>query len=422
MAAKTSSLPYYLVVATGIALCIAPCAMPLSCAGIFYPSIVKYLAVSNATLALYMTVLGLSIAVALPFAGKLMEKYDLRILLSVSVILIGGTLIAMSFFTQVWHWYIAGVPLGIGIAFNLYLAVPTLIGRWFKKRVGFFIGLCMAFTGVGGIIFNSIGGMLIASGPEGWRLAYLVFGIIALVIALPFTLFAIRSFPADKGLLPYGSDEILQEGEAPTAPVLTGVSASRAMRTGPFFALALFAGLATLATVLFQFLPTYAMTFADTAPAIAGAAAVLASSVMLGQALGKIFLGTVNDKSVYYGLAIGIVCGLIGFALMWIIPFGLVAILLAGGFIFGIFYATATVQVPLMTRKVFGTREYSSIYSRISTVAALSAAFGATIWGFLIDISGFNVVFIIAIALIALAGVLGVYVLKAGEKLEHTES
>lgn len=418
---RNKTLSHYLIVATGIVLCLAPSAMPTGCAGIFYPSIIEYLSISKATLAIYQTVLGLSITITLPFIGKLMQRFDLRILLSIGVICSGGTMIAMSFFTAIWMWYVAGVFLGIGVAICLYLAVPTLIGRWFKERVGFFIGLCMAFTGVGGIVFNAIGGMLIASGPEGWRLGYLVFGIICLAISLPFTLFVVRSFPADKGLLPYGEKtEQAENDTAQSSPKVVGVSASQAMRSPVFFALAFFAGFVTLASVYFQFIPTFCASFADSAPAVAAAAATVASAVAFGQAVGKILLGYVNDRNAKVGLFIGIIAGLIGFTMLWFLPTVVVALYVAA-FLYGMFYALSTVQVPLMTRLTFGMREYSAIYSRISMVAALAVALGATMWGVLIDVIGFYWIHAILIGMALIAGVLGLYVFKAGKKLEMTE-
>lgn len=416
---KSVSLSHYLIVATGIVLCLAPSAMPTGCAGIFYPSIMGYLEISKATLAIYQTILGLSIAVTLPFIGRLMERFDLRIMLTIGASCSGITMIAMSFFNAIWQWYIAGFFLGVGVAICLYLAVPTLIGRWFKERVGFFIGLCMAFTGVGGVVFNALGGVLIASGPDGWRLGYLVFGIICLAITLPFTIFAVRSFPSDKGLLPFEKGNATEK-KVPTSLAPTGVSASKAMRTPVFFALAFFAGFVTLASVYFQFIPTYCASFSDVAPMIAAAGATAASAVALGQALGKILLGSVNDKSPRIGLAIGIVAGIIGFLLLWFAPTQIV-LLYIGAFLFGMFYALATVQVPLVTRLTFGMREYSQIYSRISMVAALAVALGATLWGVLIDVIGFYWIHAILIGMAVVAALLGMYVFKAGSKLEHTE-
>lgn len=203
---KKSFFPY-LVVATGIVGCFAPCALALSCAGIYFTPVSEALGVGRGVFALYLTIMLLSTTFSLPFLGKLMESKDLRVVLSAAVILIGVPLICMSFFNQVWQFYIAGAFMGVGLAVLLILAVPTLVNRWFRKNVGFFIGLCMAFTGIGGVVFNLVGGALIASGPDGWRMGYLVFGVIALVLALPFTLFCVRSYPSDMGLDPVGAEE-----------------------------------------------------------------------------------------------------------------------------------------------------------------------------------------------------------------------
>lgn len=417
MSTGKKSLFPYLVVATGIACCIGPSALAFSCAGIFYTPVSEALGVGRGVFTIYMTILCLAMTITLPFAGKLLEKKDVRVLLSAAVVLVGGSMVAMSAFQQVWQFYIAGAFIGVGEAFLLYLAVPTLINRWFSKRVGFFIGLCMAFTGIGGVIFNPIGGALIASGPDGWRMGYLVFGIVALVIALPFTLFCIRSHPSDMGLQPVGYDEAAQSSDV--QPVITGVSSGVAMKAAAFYLLALFAGIINLCTVIYQFLPSYATSLGDRLPEIAAISATLASAAMLGQAVGKVALGAINDRSVYGGMVVGLGCGLAGLALMWLIP-GSVAVMLAGGFLFGVFYASATVQVPLMTRTVFGSREYSNIYSRISMVASLCAAFAATLWGFLIDATGFDYVFILGIAAIVVIFIAGVLALKSGSTLVHT--
>ena len=51
--------------------------------------------------------------------------------------------------------------------------------------------------------------------------------------------------------------------------------------------------------------------------------------------------------------------------------------------IFGAFYATAVVLVPVIVRQSFGSRDYSVIYSRVSTVFNLIAAFASMIWAWI---------------------------------------
>lgn len=208
----------FLIVACGIVITCVPCALVLSCAGIYFTPVANYFGVSKAEVSLYFSILNVAMMITLPVAGKLMSSMDLRVVLSACVVIDGVTLAAMSAIDAVWQFYIAGIALGIGTAPLIYMAVPTLINAWCKKKVGFFIGLCMAFTGIGGVIFNPVGTALISTGPDGWRTGYLVFAALVLVITLPFTLFVIRSKPADKGLAPYGADEVVEESGAPATP------------------------------------------------------------------------------------------------------------------------------------------------------------------------------------------------------------
>ena len=76
-------------------------------------------------------------------------------------------------------------------------------------------------------------------------------------------------------------------------------------------------------------------------------------------------------------------------------------------------YATAVVLVPVICRQSFGTREYSVIYSRVSTVFNLIAAFAAMIWAWLGSSFGFTVEFIVALAMLVVILLLGLYIFKA---------
>jgi MFS family permease len=412
----------YLIVAAGIAMQIGPSALAFSCAGIFYTPVSEALNVGRGVFALYMTFVMLSMAITLPFAGKILASVDSRICLSVSTVFVGVAIIAMSFYTQVWMFYISGVFIGVGEAFLIYLAVPTLLNRWFKKNVGFFLGLCMAFTGIGGVIFNPVGGAIIASGPEGWRTAYLVFGVLSLVIALPFTLFVVRDHPSDKGLLPYGDDGEAAATATDAAPkaAVPGVSASKAMRSPVFYAAALFCAFVNLCCIAAQYFPSYASSFADTAPEIAALAAILASAAMAGQAIGKVLLGIINDRKMIAGILTGLLSGIVSAVAMWFVPL-VPAVILGGAFLFGIFYASGAVSVPLLAREVFGLRDYTNIYARIAFVGSMVSAAGPPIWGFIIDGAGFDVFWIAVLLGLILALPLSFFALQGSKRLWKAE-
>ncbi len=412
--ARGSKLPYYLVVVTCVILCFAPSALAFSCSVIFFAPVAAYLGVPITAFAVTMTITGLAVLVALPVAGKLLEAYDARVILSAAVVLVGGGLLWRSFAQGLWEFYVSAAFIGLGVAVTLYLAAPTMIARWFRDRVGFFVGLCMAFSGVGGVVFNGIGGVLIASGPEGWRTAFLIFG---LGRSLPFTLFAVRSRPADRGLAPFTSHASAPE-EPSAEPVLEGVSSKRAMRTSTFYIVAAFAGLITLVSVALNYWPSYVSSFEGIYPATAGAVVWIASVCMVGTALGKIIIGSLCDRNIRYGLIFGMACGLAGLAMMWLLP-GFVGCIAVGGFLFGVCFAASVVLVPLLVRYVFGSLDYTVIYARVSMVSALASAFGAIFWGLLVDGPGFNMVFIISLALVVGCLLAGLTAIRARKGLTY---
>ena len=417
---KTGGFHYaFAIVAACIAMTCLPCALVLSCAGIFFTPVSTFFGVPKATFTLYFSIVNLAMMVTLPVWGKVLSKTDLRASLSVAAVLCGAGLIGMSACQAMWQFYVCGAVLGAGVAPFIYLAVPTLVNAWCVKRVGFFVGLCMAFTGIGGVIFNPIGTALINSGAEGWRTAYLVFGVITLVGTLPFTLLVVRNRPEDKGLAPYGADEAACRAEgagAQAAPVASGMSAPDAMRTPAFFALAAFCGIITLNQTIYQFLPSYAQSFADTMPSVAAASGIVASAAMAGQAVGKVILGAVNDRSVRLGIGLGIGAGAVGVTVMWLVP-GVLALLLVGAFLFGVVYAMTTVQTPLLVRTVFGSADYTNIYSRVSMVGSLMGTVAAVFWGFVCDSAGgYPLMFVLGYVCMAACLVLALFSLRWKER------
>ena len=357
------------------------------------------------------------VAMTLPVAGKLMGRLDLRALLSACVALCAAGCAGMGLSCEMWQFYVCGALMGVGLAPLLYLAVPTLINAWFARRVGFFVGLCMAFTGIGGVIFNPVGTALIASGPEGWRTAYLAFAAIILVGTLPFTALVVRGEPQDKGLVPFGAGGVVPTGDGgPTVAGAAGgpgtgggLTLAEALRTPAFLAVMAFSGLITLNQNIYQFLPSYATSFADSLPAVAAASGVVASACMGGQAVGKVLLGIINDRSVRAGICLGVGSGVVGLTLMWLVP-GELALLLAGAFLFGIAYAMTTVQTPLLTRTVFGGADYTNIYSKITMVGALMGTVSAVAWSFVVDSAGgYPLMFVLGYVLLLGCGALALF-------------
>ena len=102
-------------------------------ASLFLTPVSEDLGVGMGQLTLYLSVSSIAMMVFLPFAGKIMGKYDIRIVLIVSILLQGGAFALFGMMNSVWGWYLLAIPLSVGSVLVTQLAGPVLINQWFKK-------------------------------------------------------------------------------------------------------------------------------------------------------------------------------------------------------------------------------------------------------------------------------------------------
>ncbi|QGF22421.1 MFS transporter [Raineyella fluvialis] len=406
------SIRHTLVVVTGCMLTLGCSALAFSTWGLFQPLVAEKLGVTQPQFAGYITVMYLTMTAMSPLAGKVLQGFDIRLVLSAAALLVAGGFLLMSVATSIWVFYLAGIVMGAGTIFILWLAVPTLINRWFARRAGLLIGVCMAFTGVGGALWSAVFTVLTKSGWDFHGL-YRLWAVIALLTSLPFTLFAVRGRPADVGLLPYGTDL----GATGKAPAPRGLSAAQAMRSPVFYALCLGAGVINIAVLIAMQFPAYAKTLTDVPWDRVVVGGVMSSLMMTGQAIGKVTIGLVADRSPRNALLFAVSAAVAGVLLCWL-GAGSLPLLYTGAFIFGFFYATALVLVPVLARTVFGVREYPIIYSRVSMVFNLIAAFASVFWATLGTRFGFSAVFGVGLALLAVVLLTCGYVVRSARAVQ----
>ena len=363
------------------AICLSSVTFSFNTAGIFYTPVGNDLGIDPGRFGTYMSVQYLAMSLSMIFGGKVLHRFNARVVLSVCVAVVSIGLLCMSSFNALWQFYCVAVPVGAANSVLLYLMVPTMIDRWFQRRVGFFVGIALCFTGIGAIIFNPVGGVLIEN--FGWRAAYAAFGAMSAIIGLPCAAFIIRNSPQDKGCLKYG-----QTGEktlsSDSASEVAGATFSQAIRTPALYLVALYAGVADMGLTLNYYLPSHASTLGYATLAVSG----MASAVMVGQLAGKLILGMLNDISVRLGVSAAALSGALGIAILTFLGQTSIFMLYIGAFFFGVFFASTTVTTSLMTRGIFGSRDYERIFSVVAAVASFSSAFSSALWSALIEGTG----------------------------------
>ncbi len=383
----------------------------LGCAGVFFPPVCSELGFGVGELLIFFTILQIATMIMMPLVGKLLPKLNIRILLSVCFIVCNASVALMSQFTALWQWYIAGALMGLAGAFVFLVPATILINNWFQQKAGFALGFAMAFSGVAGVIFNPIIAYFITT--FGWRTAYLMVAGISALLVLPFTLFVFRFQPEDMGLKPYGYEESTTEPPA-AATALPGVPADKAIKSLSFVMMFLLAGFIALPTGFNMHMPT----FADSIGMTTAFGASMVSAIMIGNVSSKLLIGWMNDIIGIFKVT------LISVMIAAAVFIGLVffqhspAILLALCVFLGITNGMTSVGIPLLVRSLFGSRDYTAIFSYINIGLCLVNAFGVTIIGFMYDHGGsYNPTFILGVVVCALTVLLLVLAFAGKRKL-----
>lgn len=388
----------YLIVLTFVVTSFGPLSLGLSCAGLFFTPVANEFAVNPGTVSYYFSFMYIASIITLPFLGKLLASQDARVFTSSAIFIMAFALVAQSLTQEIWQYLICGMMVGVAVTMLLFLAPSTIINRWFKIRSGFFVGLTMAFTGVGGVVWNAIGGVLLNS--LGWRSTLLAFAGLALVLGLPFATLVLRSKPADKGLLPFGVDgsEACQAAFAEE-----GVDAPHAFKSVAFLLLCAFAFLLNFGMYAYQMFPSYmsSLPLSATLPLLGATAASVA---MAGQTIGKLVLGSVGERNPGVVVVVAIGLGALGLIVITLCTQSQLALLL-GVALYGVYYALTNVMMPVLTRRFFGVKDYSVIYSRISMAASIGIVVSTFVWGTVVKMLGYAPMFFGIVICLVLAAV-----------------
>lgn len=180
---------------------------------------------SRSALSLGITAYMLVSALAMPFVGRLADRYDLRWIMGVGAVVGAVGLALMSVISSPWQLFLVyGVVFALGNAGMSNPVVSVMIVRWFPTRRGVANSVAVSGNAIGQLV---IVGLLAQSLVRfGWRLSYAALGLANLVMLAPIVMAAVRSAqpsPASSAApvtrAPAGQDG----GPAEDSPLLTSL-------------------------------------------------------------------------------------------------------------------------------------------------------------------------------------------------------
>ena len=393
---------WYVVAACFVMLC---CSVGIAwnCLSQFIKPICDDLGYSRSQVALVQTILyGVNLCMSL-LAGKTFKTFKLSTLLKVGTFILPLGWIMFSMGNTILWFYLASAISTLGIFCIGMMPSSIIINNWFHEKVGTVMGLTFMGSGFGGMLFNSVCGVLLTH--FTWRTTFMIFAGIIFVLVAPCTFFIIKVTPQEKGLLPYGQKAVASDNK----PELTGLTFKETLGTVRFWAVA---GCLVLYGIPSNMLTQtvsphlsdigYSLTFA------ANMAAVFMGSL----AVGKLLLGMIFDKAgVRAGAMLVFACAIVSLTGLYnsASPFMLIPAAVGCG----LACSFGTVGLPLITRDFFGNRDYTAIYGLISASNSLGGMLSPIYSNGIFEAAGsYNPAYLIGIGLVAAVAIVMFFALS----------
>ena len=150
-----------------------------------------------------------------PFAAALIQRYGMRRIVAVALVLIVLGLGLSTAMTTVWQlWLYWGLLTGLGTGLTAMVLGATVANRWFVQSRGLVIGILTASSATGQLAFLPLAAMIADN--AGWRMA-IIPAVIACAVAALLMLLLGRDHPSDLGLPAYGETKIAPPPPPPSS-------------------------------------------------------------------------------------------------------------------------------------------------------------------------------------------------------------
>ena len=329
-------------------------------------------------------------AAAAPVVGTLMDRYGGRWLMAVGGLISGAGFICLGQardFTQ--FMLVRWLLISPGDSFMGSMVVNVSISRWFVRMRGRALAIAGMGHGLAKVCMPVAAATLMLY--VGWRGAWVVFGVFALLLVVAPALLFMRRSPEEMGLLPDGGPVGVKEAVATSHKrqrhtKRTGAdnvewSRSEALRTPVFWLIASTFGVAQIGVTGLN-LHVFSYVTDQGHPTLVAASVMSIIAVM--QFSTPIVWGTLADR-MDNGILNMAKCALQGAGLLLALSLPGLAPLYAGFFIYGIGMGGTAILAETIWADFFGRISLGKIRGMGSLVTSVFSAGGPPFFGILFD-------------------------------------
>ena len=375
-----------------IGACLAQCALLgilVNCVSVLLAAVQNDLGMAMTQISAYHTLKSLACAASAAFLSALFFRMNKGAFMGLCIggVVLGHLMLVINPTGLMW-WASAVV---IGVAYSTCgICVPVVLGQWFPKNAGFATGVALAFSGIGGVLFNPIASKLITA--YGWRSAIVIMSIITAAIAIPGVVLAFGKKP------PVYEEEAPAAAKKVQAQAETAADSSLAKKLFPLCQLALASG--TVVVMFYNYISSYATGLGYSLEV----GATMASMVMAGNVAGKLIFGAACDKfGVWKSMQVNFLV-LVGSMLCFLLLDNFLPALYLASLLLGSVYGINMIAVSRGCVQAYGqegSKKYIGTHTSLNSALSTGCSF---LVGPLYDATGsFSALLIINIVMLAVS-------------------
>ena len=340
-------------------------ALTSSTLSFFLEPICAALDISRGSFSMIFSLMSISGALLNPFLGQYVGKHGVRGILLICGVWTGGCMFLLSMVRSLWMLYAVGFVMGAMSSTCVALCANVIVQQsYFGPQASGILGGVMAGSGVGGMIFSIVIPSCMST--MGWQGALRVMGICWLILLW-------------LAALLLGKQEALSQGTGNGAVGL-GMTRSEAMKSPKLYLMMAVIIIICACCGVQQQLPSLLSAYGLEA----GTVSLMISVMTAFLAIGKVAQGMLYGK---LGVHVG------GVTMMVIFAAGMLALLLPvlawlGLLLLAFGLGIYTTLLPQVTRRIFGSREYASIWALIATAGSAGTFLANPLWGSIYDATG----------------------------------
>lgn len=340
-------------------------ALTSSSLSFFLEPICASLNIGRGSFSLMFSLMSISGALLNPFIGQYAGKHGVRNILLAAGVWTAGGMFLLAMATKLWMLYAVGFAMGALSSTCMVLCANVIVQQsYFGSQASGILGGVMAGSGVGGMIFSIVIPNCMTL--FGWQTAMRIMGVCWLVMLWTAAMLL-------------GKQKMQSFGKGNGAVGL-GMTREEALKSPKLYLMMAVILIICACCGVQQQLPSMLSSYGLES----GKVSLMISVMTAFLAIGKVAQGVLYGK---VGIRIG------GVAVMVVFALGLLAMLTPvlawPGLIFlAVGMGVYSTLLPQVTRRIFGSREYASIWALIATAGSVGTFVANPLWGAIYDATG----------------------------------